>query len=76
MAKLKSHYGSTQNTRMERAKFRYITRGVKESVMKFEVKLRHGFRYCGHTGATLNDVLVEQLIQGVNNKAIAKNRVE
>ena len=26
-AKLKSHYGSTRNTCMERTKFRYITRG-------------------------------------------------
>ena len=62
-AKLKSHYGSTRNTRMERAKFRSITRGENESVMKFEVRLRH-------------DCLVEQFIQGINNKSIAKKLLE
>ena len=57
---------------MERAKFRFVTRGESESVMKFEAWLRHGVRYCGYTGATLNDCLVEQFIQGIKNKAIAK----
>ena len=75
-AKLKRHYGSTRNTRMERAKFRSIMRGENESVMNFEVRLRHGVRYCGYTGATLNDCLVEQFIQGINNKAIAKKLLE
>ena len=46
-AKLKSHYGSTRITPMERAKFRSIMRGQNESVMKFEVRLRQGVRYCG-----------------------------
>ena len=40
--------------------------------MKFEVRLRQGVRYCGYTGGPLNDGLVEQFIQGINNKAIAK----
>ena len=40
--------------------------------MKFEVRLRQGVRYCGYTGGPLNDWLVEQFIQGINNKAIAK----
>ena len=75
-AKLKSHYGSTQNIRMERAKFRSIMRGENESVMKFEARLRHGVRYCGYTGTTLNDCLVEQFIQGINNKVIAKKLFE
>lgn len=75
-AKLKSHYGSTRNIRMERAKFRSITRGENESVMKFEARLRQGVRYCGYTGATLNDCLVEQFIQGINNKAITKKLLE
>ena len=75
-AKLKRHYGSTRHTRMERAKFRSIMRGENESVMNFEVRLRHGVRYCGYTGATLNDCLVEQFIQGINNKAIAKKLLE
>ena len=61
---------------MERAKFRSIMRGENESVMNFEVRLRHGVRYCGYTGATLNDCLVEQFIQGINNKAIAKKLLE
>ena len=61
---------------MERAKFRSITRGENESVMKFEARLRHGVRNCGYTGATLNDCLVEQFIQGINNKAIAKKLLE
>ena len=75
-AKLKCHYGSTRNTGMERVKFRFITRGENESVMKFEAGLRHGVRYCGYTGATLNDCLVEQFIQGITNKAIAKKLFE
>ena len=44
--------------------------------MKFEVRLRQGVRYCGYTGGTLNDCLVEQFIQGINNKAIAKKLLE
>ena len=43
-AKLKSHQGSTRNIRMERAKLRSITRGENESVMNFEVRLRHSVR--------------------------------
>ena len=44
--------------------------------MKFEVRLRQGVRYCGYPGWTLNDCLVEQFIQGINNKAIAKKLSE
>ena len=44
--------------------------------MNFEVRLRQGIRYCGYTGGTLNDWLVEQFIQGINNKAIAKKLLE
>ena len=44
--------------------------------MKFEVRLRRSVRYCGYTGGTLNDCLVEQFIQGINNKAIAKKLLE
>ena len=61
---------------MEKAKFRSIARGEIESIMKFEVRPRHGVRYCGCTGATLNDCVVEQFIQEINNKAIAKKLLE
>ena len=44
--------------------------------MKFEVRLRHGVHYCGYTGATLNDCLVKQFIQGINNKSVAKKLLE
>ena len=44
--------------------------------MKFEAMLRHSVRYCGYTGATLNDCLVEQFIQEIKSKAIAKNLLE
>ena len=63
-SKLKAHYGPKRNIRMERAKFRAITREDNETIMKFEARVRHGVRYCGYTGSTLNDCLVEQFIQG------------
>ena len=44
--------------------------------MKFEVRLRQGIRYCRYTAGPLNDWLVEQFIQGINNKAIAKKLLE
>ena len=62
-SKLKAHYGPKRNIRMERAKFRSITREENETITKFEARLRHDVRYCGYTGSTLNDCLVEQFIQ-------------
>ena len=44
--------------------------------MNFEVRLRQGVPYCGYTAGPLNDWLVEQFIQGINKKAIAKKRLE
>ena len=61
-SKLKAHYDPKRNIRMEQAKFCSITREENETILKFEARLRHGVRYCGYTGSTLNDCLVEEFI--------------
>lgn len=76
VAKLKSHYGSTRNVRIERAKFRSITRESSETISSFEVKLRNGVRYCGFTGSALEENLIEQFIQGINQKEISRKILE
>lgn len=67
---MRKHYGGTKNPRVERTKFREIVRSQGESLQAYSVRLKHAARDC-EFGASLNQMLVDQLIAGVQSKTVA-----
>ena len=64
---LKKHYCGSTNPRVERTKFRQVTRSEGESLQAYSVRLKHASRYCEFS-SNLNQMLVDQLIAGVRFK--------
>lgn len=72
---LQKHYGGTKNPRVERAKFRNVTRNSGETLQSYAVRLKHAARDCSF-GAALNEMLVDQMIAGVHSKCVASKLLE
>ena len=67
---LSEHYGGGKNARTERSKFRNVYRKDGESIQSYAVNLKQAARYCKF-GANLDQMLVDQLVDGVRSKSVS-----
>ena len=67
LALAKGHFCPTPDVTVQRYKFNSRVRGKDESVAKFVEELRHIALYCEYKDS-LNDMLRDRLICGINNK--------
>ena len=65
----KAHYSPKPDVTVRRYKFNSCSRGKDESVARFVEELRHIALYCEYKDS-LNDMLRDHLICGINNKRI------
>ena len=72
---LSKHYGGAKNARTERAKFRSVIRDPSESVMDYAVRIKMAARHC-EFGDRLDEMLVDQLIQGVRSQTAVTKLLE
>ena len=71
VAALSKHFRPTPSEIVERFKFHSRVRKVGESIATYVAELRVLSEYCNF-GATLNDMLRDRLVCGVNDRAIQK----
>ena len=75
VAILAQHYGGTTNARTERAKFRAVIRQEHETAFNYGVRLKMAARHCKF-GQRLDEMLVDQLVQGVRSKTAVTKLLE
>ncbi len=68
---LANHYSPPPSEVIQRYRFNSRTRAVGESVAAYVVELRRLAEFCNY-GGSLNKMLRDRLVSGVNNEAIQK----
>ena len=75
MQRLVQHFGGKRDARVERTKFRATIRADGETIQQFAVRLKHSSRHC-EFGASLDPMLVDQLVAGIRYKCATNNLLE